>query len=118
MVRRGDIPYQQSDWACRLRQGVTERHRVVARLSVLDAAFRGRHRLVRETLQPQDARQERAPARELVDHLEANDVWPTVRRGIAGGHALDMAPCTDEVASEVVDLADHPLADHPIVPIG
>jgi hypothetical protein len=54
MFRRGQIADPQRDRACCHGENATQRDSVIGRPSLRDTAFGGPHRLIRQSLQPQD----------------------------------------------------------------
>jgi hypothetical protein len=90
---------------------------VIGRPSLRDTAFGGPHRLIRQSLQPQDPGKVDARRHPLVD-LEANDVRLLSRSDVVGEHALDMAPRAEQIAHVMLRRTDHLLADQAIARVG
>ena len=101
MFRRGQIAPKQRDGACRQGESLTHGDCVIGRLSVANTAFGGPHRLIRQSLQPQDAGERDASRGPLVD-LKAKDLPLLVRIDIAGKHTLDMTPRAGQIAKIIL----------------
>lgn len=87
---------------------------MIDRASVRDAAFGGAHRLVWQSLQPQDPGKVGLRRHPLID-LKASDPPLRSRSDIVCEHALEMVPCREQIAQEILRGTDHTLADQTIV---
>jgi hypothetical protein len=72
MFRGGQIADPQRDRACRQSESETQCDCVIGRPSVRNAAFGGPHRLIRQSLEPQNPG-EVSPHRRRLVALKAND---------------------------------------------
>ena len=104
------VSYPQRDRACRQGKGVTQRQCVPGRPGLFDAHFRRAHRLIREPLQPQHAREE-GERRRFHVNLEANNIPSVIGGGIASQHLPQMAPRTVLVAKEMLGQPHDVLAE-------
>jgi hypothetical protein len=116
MFRCGQIVDPQRD-RCRQSESETQCDCVIGRPSVRDAAFSGPHRLIRQSLEPQDPSKV-GPRRHLPVDPKANDLPPLGRSGIVGEHMLDLAPRAAQIAQVMLRRADQLLADQAIVRVG
>ena len=98
-------------------QGITQRHRVIDRPSVLDIVQRDAQSLIGESLEPQDARQHHARRHPLVV-LKADGVRPVCGGDVVSQHVLEVTPCFRLVSQIVERDADHPTAHENLRRIG
>src|SRR5438132_6116425 len=84
---------------------------------LVDIVPRRAHRLLRKSLEREDACKKRTRRHPLVD-LKANGLGPVNRRNVAIEHPLDMMPRADLVSLVVQRDADHPIADRDIGGVG
>jgi hypothetical protein len=117
MFRRGQIADPQRDRACRHGESVTQRDCVIGRASVRDTGFGGPHRLIRQSLQPQDPGKV-GPRRHPRVDPKANDLRLLGRSDIVGEHALEMAPRAERITQVMLRRTDHLFPDQAIVRLG
>ena len=98
-------------------QGITQRHLVIDRPSVLDIVQRDAQSLIGESLEPQDARQHHAGRHPLVV-LKADGVRPVCGCDVVSQHVLEVTPGFRLVSQIVERDADHPTAHENLRRIG
>jgi hypothetical protein len=91
-------------------QQIAQRQPVLDRERIVDSALDGSHRLVGQSLEPEDTRQGHAGADSLVGS-KADDVRPVRRADITLEHAFEVAACPCLLSEEVERGSEQSLAD-------